>query len=75
MFVRECRAYGAQRIRAIDAPALLRISCTGRPQKSACAAFVKESRVKCANASKLHRKSGFRAGLTFGPRPYGPASV
>jgi hypothetical protein len=26
--------------------------------------------MKCANASKLHRKSGFRAGLTSGSRPY-----
>jgi hypothetical protein len=25
---------------------------------TACAAFFKESRMKCANATKLHRKSG-----------------
>ncbi len=30
----------------------------GAPPTSACAAFVKESRMKCANASKVHRKSG-----------------
>src|ERR1700733_10293138 len=30
----------------------------GAPPISACAAFVKESRMKCANASKVHRKSG-----------------
>jgi hypothetical protein len=28
--------------------------------------------MECANASKLHRKSGFRAGFTFGIRPAGP---
>jgi hypothetical protein len=29
---------------------------------AACAAFIKESRMKFANASKLHRKSGVRWG-------------
>ena len=28
------------------------------PNRSACAAFIKESRMKSANANKLHRKSG-----------------
>jgi hypothetical protein len=30
----------------------------GAPPTPACAAFFKESRMKCANASKLDRKSG-----------------
>ncbi len=32
----------------------------GAPPTPACAAFIKESRMKCANASKLDRKSGVR---------------
>jgi len=32
------------------------------PTTSACAAFVKESRMKFVNASKLDRKSGVRSG-------------
>jgi hypothetical protein len=32
----------------------------GAPPTSACAAFIKESRMKCANANKVHRKSGVR---------------
>jgi hypothetical protein len=28
------------------------------PNRSACAAFIKESRMKFANANNLHRKSG-----------------
>jgi hypothetical protein len=32
----------------------------GAPPTPACAAFFKESRMKCANASKLDRKSGVR---------------
>src|ERR1700722_18638067 len=32
----------------------------GAPPTSACAAFIKESRIKFANASKLDRKSGVR---------------
>jgi hypothetical protein len=28
------------------------------PDTTACAAFSKESRMRCANATKLHRKSG-----------------
>jgi len=31
----------------------------------ACAAFFKESRMKCANATKLHRKSGAFAAKSF----------
>src|ERR1700722_16861466 len=35
-----------------------RISCHGAPPTSACAAFIKESRMKFANANKVYRKSG-----------------
>ena len=35
-----------------------RISCHAAPDIAACAAFVKESSIKCANATKFHRKSG-----------------
>src|SRR6202453_4549717 len=35
-----------------------RISCTRHQATAACAAFIKESRMKFINASKLHRKSG-----------------
>jgi hypothetical protein len=35
-----------------------RISCHAALDMAACAAFVKESRMKCANAIKFHRKSG-----------------
>jgi hypothetical protein len=34
---------------------------------SACAAFIKESRMKFANASKFHRKSGVRHGERGAP--------
>jgi hypothetical protein len=34
----------------------------GAPPTAACAAFIKESRMKFANASKLDRKSGVRLG-------------
>ena len=34
----------------------------GAPPTDACAAFIKESRMKFANASKLDRKSGVRSG-------------
>jgi hypothetical protein len=34
----------------------------GAPPTAACAAFIKESRMKFANASKLDRKSGVRWG-------------
>jgi hypothetical protein len=34
----------------------------GAPQTAACAAFIKESRMKSVNASKLDRKSGVRWG-------------
>jgi hypothetical protein len=39
----------------------------GAPPTPACAAFIKESRMKCANASKLHRKSGVRLGERGAP--------
>ena len=39
------------------------ISCTWPHPTTACAAFSKESRMKFANANKLHRKSG-RLGLS-----------
>jgi hypothetical protein len=32
----------------------------GAPPTTACAAFIKESRMKFASASKIHRKSGVR---------------
>jgi hypothetical protein len=35
-----------------------RISCYDAPPTPACAAFIKESRMKFANANKLDRKSG-----------------
>jgi hypothetical protein len=35
-----------------------RISCHGAPPTSACAAFIKESRMEFANANKVCRKSG-----------------
>jgi hypothetical protein len=34
----------------------------GAPPTAACAAFIKESRMKFANASKVDRKSGVRRG-------------
>jgi hypothetical protein len=34
-----------------------RISCHGAPPTSACAAFIKESRMEFANANKVYRKS------------------
>jgi hypothetical protein len=37
---------------------LTRISCTRHQATAARAAFIKESRMKCINANKLHRKSG-----------------
>ena len=42
-----------------------RISCTWLRPATACAAFSKETRMKFANATKLHRKSGG----TWGTRP------
>jgi hypothetical protein len=35
-----------------------RISCHGAPPMSACAAFIKESRMEFANANNVYRKSG-----------------
>src|ERR1700727_2317871 len=35
-----------------------RISCTLPYPTTACAAFIKESRMECANATKLHKKFG-----------------
>jgi hypothetical protein len=35
-----------------------RISCHAALETTACAAFVKESSMKCANATKFHGKSG-----------------
>jgi len=40
----------------------------GAPPTPACAAFIKESRMKCANASKLDRKSGVRFGTRRFPQ-------
>ena len=39
-------------------PERTRISCHAALDKTACAAFRKESRMKLANATNLHRKSG-----------------
>ncbi len=39
----------------------------GAPPIPACAAFFKESRMKCANASKVDRKSGVRFGEPGAP--------
>jgi hypothetical protein len=39
-------------------PERTRISCHATLDLAACAAFVKESRIKVANATKLNRKSG-----------------
>jgi hypothetical protein len=39
----------------------------GAPPTPACAAFIKESRMKCANARKLDRKSGVRWGERGAP--------
>jgi hypothetical protein len=36
----------------------IRISCRAALDMATCAAFVKESRIKIANATKLNRKSG-----------------
>jgi hypothetical protein len=35
-----------------------RISCYAAPDMAACAAFIKESRMGCDNATNLNRKSG-----------------
>ena len=43
-------------------PERTRISCDAALDISACAAFVKESSIKCANATKFHRKSGAAEG-------------
>src|ERR1700679_3456423 len=34
------------------------ISCHAALERSACAPFIKERRIKCINATSLHRKSG-----------------
>jgi hypothetical protein len=39
-------------------PDRTRISCHASPDTAACAAFVTESSMKSANATKLYRKSG-----------------
>jgi hypothetical protein len=39
-------------------PERTRISCHAALDMATCAAFIKESRMKIANATKLHRKSG-----------------
>jgi hypothetical protein len=46
----------------------------GAPPTAACAAFIKESRMKFANARKLDRKSGVRLGERGAPVRV-PASV
>ena len=47
----------------------------GAPPRAACAAFIKESRMRCVNASKLDRKSGGTLWRTWGTRPVPTASV
>jgi hypothetical protein len=42
-----------------------RISCHGAPPTSACAAFIKESRMEFANANKVYRKSGGSPTIAF----------
>ena len=45
-------------------------SCYATPDRSACAAFIKESRIKFASATNLDRNSGERSGGTcFAPSP------
>src|SRR5450631_163882 len=41
----------------------------GAPPTGACAAFIKESRMKFVNAWELDRKSGCTLGRTWGTRP------
>jgi hypothetical protein len=41
-------------------PQRTRISCYAAPDKTACAAFFKESRIEFDNATNLDRKSGVR---------------
>jgi len=42
----------------------------GAPPTSACAAFIKEIRMKFVNANQFHRKSGVRLGERGAPVPY-----
>jgi hypothetical protein len=49
-----------------------RISCHGAPPTSACAAFIKESRMEFANANKVYRKSGGSPTIAFAIRPENP---
>jgi hypothetical protein len=42
-----------------------RISCHGASPTSACAAFIKESRMEFANANKVYRKSGGSPTIAF----------
>jgi hypothetical protein len=39
----------------------------GAPPTPACAAFIRESRMKCVSASKVDRKSGVRLGERGAP--------
>jgi hypothetical protein len=41
----------------------------GAPPTGACAAFIRESRMKFVNARELDRKSGCTLGRTWGTRP------
>jgi hypothetical protein len=45
----------------------------GAPPIAACAAFIKESRMKFADASKIDRKSGVRWGEHVAPVRFPPA--
>jgi hypothetical protein len=49
-----------------------RISCHGAPPTSACAAFIKESRMEFANANKVYRKSGGSPSTALSESPKSP---
>ena len=54
---------------APGSPQRIRISCYAAPNTTASAAFIKESRMKFANATNLDRKSGVRGPNTTGRSP------
>ena len=49
---------GAPPSRLSSRPEGTRISCHAPRDKTTCASFGKEGRMKCTNATKFHRKSG-----------------
>jgi hypothetical protein len=50
--------YGTVTLSLSSRPERTRISCHAALDMATCAAFVKESRMRITNATKLHRKSG-----------------